>query len=113
MRERPKQARFFRETRPWNEEGVTQALDPLLIHSDLENLRNLMWHYVGPVRSRRRLERAWDHLQNLRFEIESFYKRTKLSKEIISLRNAIQVARYTCFAAMRNKRSHGCHYRID
>jgi L-aspartate oxidase len=113
MRERPKLARFFRETRPWNEEGLTQALDPLLIHSDLENLRNLMWHYVGPVRSRRRLERAWDHLQNLRFEIESFYKRTKLSKEIISLRNAIQVARYTCFAAMRNKRSHGCHYRID
>lgn len=97
----------------WSTEGLIYDPDPALIQGDLSTIRNLMWHYVGLSRNNFRLKRALRDLRYLRFEIENFYRKTRLSDELIGLRNAIQTALIITQAAARNHRSMGCHYRED
>jgi L-aspartate oxidase len=70
-----------------------------------------MWNYVGLVRTTPRLERALRELNGLETEIEQFYRKTRLTDELIGLRNAVRTALIVTNAAWQNKRSMGCHYR--
>ena len=97
---------------PWQDTSVEEA-DPALISQDMSSIKNIMWNYVGLVRTARRLERALRELRGLDTEIEQFYRRTRLSDELIGLRNAVKAALVVTDAAWQNKRSMGCHYRAD
>jgi len=72
-----------------------------------------MWHYVGLVRSGDRLSRAIRELSHLQNEVETFYRKIKLSDGLIGLRNAVQVALLIAQEARHNRQSRGCHYRVD
>jgi L-aspartate oxidase len=87
--------------------------DPALLEGDMTTIRNVMWHYVGLVRTEERLARAQRELRHLWHEIEDFYRTNRLNDPLIGLRNAVQVARLVTHAALRNKSSHGAHYRAD
>ncbi|HLE62273.1 MAG TPA: L-aspartate oxidase [Pyrinomonadaceae bacterium] len=97
----------------WDESGLTADPDPALIQGDMQTIQNIMWHYVGLVRSEDRLSRAIRELRHLWNEIETFYRTTKLSDGLIGLRNAIEVALIVAHAAQHNRQSRGCHYRHD
>jgi L-aspartate oxidase len=97
----------------WDESGLTQDSDPALIQGDMQTIQNIMWHYVGLIRSGDRLSRAIRELRHLQNEIETFYRRTKLSDGLIGLRNAVEVALIIAQAARHNRQSRGCHYRVD
>jgi L-aspartate oxidase len=98
---------------PWDESGLTQDSDPALIQGDMQTIQNIMWHYVGLIRSGDRLSRAIRELSHLQNEIETFYRKTKLSDGLIGLRNAVEVALIIARAARHNRQSRGCHYRTD
>jgi L-aspartate oxidase len=87
--------------------------DPALIEGDMITIRNIMWHYVGLIRTEQRMSRADRELRHLFHEIESFYRAARLNDALIGLRNAIQTARVVLFAARRNHVSRGAHYRAD
>lgn len=87
--------------------------DPALLEGDMTTIRNVMWHYVGLVRTEERLARAQRELRHLWHEIEDFYRANRLNDPLIGLRNAVQVARMVTYAASRNKISRGAHYRAD
>ncbi len=87
--------------------------DPALIEGDMTTIRNIMWDYVGLIRTAKRLDRADRELRHLFHEIEGFYRTARLNDSLISLRNAIQAARTVLFAARRNPTSRGAHYRAD
>lgn len=97
----------------WDETGLTQEPDPALIAGDMQTIQNIMWHYVGLVRSADRLSRAIRELRHLQNEIEMFYRATKLSDGLIGLRNAVEVALLIAQAARHNRHSRGCHFRAD
>jgi L-aspartate oxidase len=97
----------------WDESGLTQDSDPALIQGDMQTIQNIMWHYVGLIRSGDRLSRAIRELRHLQNEIETFYRRTKLSDGLIGLRNAVEVALIVSQAARHNRQSRGCHFRAD
>jgi len=97
----------------WSLAGLRYDPDPALIQGDMKTVRNLMWHYVGLLRNEYRLGRAERDLRYLRWEVESFYRKTRLSDDLIGLRNAIQAALIITYAAKKNRRSLGCHYRED
>lgn len=103
----------FDEIPPWDESGLTAEPDPALIQGDMQNIQNIMWHYVGLVRNADRLSRATRELRHLWNEIETFYRSTKLSDGLIGLRNAVEVALIVAQAAQHNRQSRGCHYRSD
>ena len=96
---------------------VWQALgnelpDPALINQDMTTIKNIMWNYVGLVRTTSRLGRALRELRNLEFEIENFYRASKLTDNLIGLRNAVRAGIIVTSSAWENRQSLGCHYRI-
>jgi L-aspartate oxidase len=97
----------------WDESGLTKESDPALIMGDMQTIQNIMWHYAGLVRSGDRIARAIRELRHLQGEIETFYRRTKLSDGLIGLRNAVEVALIIAQAAYHNRQSRGCHFRAD
>lgn len=97
---------------PWQDLGI-EKLDPALISQDMSSIKNIMWNYVGLVRSSDRLARALRELRSLEFEIERFYRVSKISDSLIGLRNAVRSGIIVASAAWANKRSMGCHYRLS
>jgi L-aspartate oxidase len=79
----------------------------------MQTIQNIMWHYVGLIRSSDRLSRAIRELRHMQNEIETFYSVTKLSDGLIGLRNAVEVALIVAQAARHNRQSRGCHFRSD
>ncbi|MFH2102882.1 MAG: L-aspartate oxidase [Chloroflexota bacterium] len=98
---------------PWDESGLTQDTDPALIQGDMQTIQNIMWHYVGLIRSGDRLSRAIRELRHMQNEVETFYRTTRLSDGLIGLRNAVEAALTIAQAARHNRQSRGCHYRVD
>ncbi len=72
-----------------------------------------MWNYVGLIRSRQRLQRARTILRHLQTEIEDFYDKSKMSKDVISLRNAVQTSMAIITASLESRESCGTHFLID
>ncbi len=96
---------------PWHATG-RDTPDPALISQDMSSIKHIMWNYVGLVRTTPRLARAISELRHLEVEIEHFYRATRLTDELIGLRNAVRSAIIVANAAWENKQSMGCHYRI-
>jgi L-aspartate oxidase len=94
----------------WQDDGL-EAADPALISQDMSSIKNIMWNYVGLIRTTPRLHRALSELHHLEAEIENFYRRTLLNDDLIGLRNAVRTAVVVAAAAWENKRSAGAHYR--
>ena len=95
---------------PWHVNGEEQP-DPALVTQDMGTIQSLMWNYVGLVRNKPRLDRALSELRHLETEIERFYRQSKVTDELIGLRNAVRSAVIVAQAAWSNKQSIGCHYR--
>lgn len=94
----------------WEDAGP-ELPDPVLISQDMSSIKNIMWNYVGLVRTPVRLQRALRELRNLENEIERFYRVSKLTDDLVGLRNAVRAAIIVTSAAWANKSSVGCHYR--
>jgi L-aspartate oxidase len=98
---------------PWDESNLTVDADPALIQGDMQTIQNIMWHYVGLIRSAERMSRAIRELRHIQNEIETFYRTTRLSDGLIGLRNAVEASLVVAQAARHNRHSRGCHFRVD
>ncbi|MDD5066079.1 MAG: L-aspartate oxidase [bacterium] len=98
---------------PKREKSSAGPADPAWIKKDWTNLKNIMWNYVGLVRSSSRLNRAYRDLKNLKHAIDDFYKDYSLDRDVIELYNGIQTAIIIVKHALKNKQSRGTHYLID
>ncbi len=101
------------EVPDWEEEGLEEEADPALIWRDMRTIQHTMWHYVGLIRSGKRLERALSDLNHQEREIDDFYRVTRLSDGLIGLRHSVEAALIVARAAQHNRQSLGCHYRDD
>lgn len=91
-----------------------QNQDELILVSHMwEEIRRLMWAYVGIVRTNRRLERAQHRLTNILDEFEEYYSSFKTHPDIIELRNIAIVAHITVKCALQRHESRGIHYNLD
>lgn len=96
---------------PWKMEK--EPLDPDLFQQDRLTIKHTMWNYVGIVRTKKKLERAFGILWRLQQDIENFYANSELNDDLIGLRNAATTALLILHAARLNKSSRGCHFRLD
>jgi L-aspartate oxidase len=98
---------------PWEDVGDNALADPVLVYRDRRNIQHVMWLYVGLARSTRRLARALRELNHLWEAIDGFYRATRLSDDLIGLRNLAQAAWVVTRAAWHNRQSRGAHFRED
>ncbi len=97
----------------WSEKGTFNPDEWIIISHDRRNIRRLMWDLVGIVRSDFRLRRAQSRIALIRDEVEEYYRRTRLSLELIELRNVAVVAWLIIMSARHRKESRGLHYTTD
>jgi L-aspartate oxidase len=97
----------------WDETGVLNLDEWFLIKHNLQQIQSLMWNYVGIVRSKQTLQRAFRRIKLIYEETENYYQRTKISSELLELRNMAAIAYMIILSALRRNESRGCHYMSD
>ncbi len=104
---------YPKEPKPWNHPEESNADEMIVISHMWDEIRRLMWNYMGIVRSNKRLERAQHRLQNILQETKEYYSHMKIHSDILELRNIAIVANLSVECALRRQESRGIHYNID
>ena len=97
----------------WSTGFATDPDEGVLIHHAWDEIRRMMWNYVGIVRSNRRLRRARRRLDVLRLEVQADYWRWVINRDLSELRNLVAVASLIVDCALMRKESRGLHYTVD
>lgn len=97
----------------WRPSSLSNADEMIVIHHMWDEIRRLMWNYVGIVRTDRRLARAMSRLETIQQEINEYYSSFKTHSDIEELRNIALVAQLTVRCAMHRRESRGIHYNLD
>lgn len=98
---------------PWDESKVENADEQVVIAHNWDELRLLMWNYVGIVRTTKRLERALHRIELLRSEIDDYYANFRVSRDLLELRNLVDCAELIVQSALMRRESRGLHYSRD
>ena len=98
---------------PWDESQVEDADEQVVIAHNWDELRLLMWNYVGIVRTTKRLERALHRIKLLRQETLEYYAHFRVNRDLLELRNLVMCAELIVRSALRRHESRGLHYSRD
>ena len=97
----------------WDESQVENADEQVVIAHNWDELRLLMWNYVGIVRTTKRLERALTRILALRSEIDEYYGSFRVTRDLLELRNLVDCAELIVRSALLRHESRGLHFNRD
>ncbi len=97
----------------WRVGEAVPSDEAVLVSHMWDEIRRLMWDYVGIVRTNKRLQRAAHRIKTLRKEIRDYYFRYLVTPDTLELRNLAVCAELIVKSAMKRKESRGLHYTLD
>ncbi|MBQ2631905.1 MAG: L-aspartate oxidase [Kiritimatiellae bacterium] len=97
----------------WKTGSAVPPDEAVLVSHMWDEIRRLMWDYVGIVRTNKRLARAARRLKTLRREIRDYYFRYLVTPDTLELRNLAVCAELIVKSAQRRHESRGLHYTLN
>ncbi|MFA5161251.1 MAG: L-aspartate oxidase [Elusimicrobiales bacterium] len=97
----------------WKTGRAVASEEAVIVAQNWEEIRALMWNYVGIVRTDKRLERAARRMQLINDEIRQYYWDFLVTRDVAELRNIACVAEAVIRSAALRRESRGLHYNAD
>lgn len=97
----------------WRAGDAQPSKETVVVSQDWDELRRVMWNYVGIVRTNRLLNRARRRLDLLHEEIQEYYWNYTVTQDLLELRNIATIADLVVRSAMFRQESRGLHYTLD
>lgn len=97
----------------WDFHQTLQADERGVLNHTWDEIRRIMWNYVGIVRTTSRLKRALSKISAIQNELDEYYWDRQPSSHLIEVRNLALIAHLTIICALKRKESRGCHYTSD
>jgi L-aspartate oxidase len=97
----------------WDASRASPSKEKVMISHLWDEIRRIMWNFVGIVRSNKRLCAAKMRLTKIQNEVDEYYHLYLVSSDLIELRNLITTAQITVESAISRTESRGLHYNED